>query len=224
MNPARTKCITRWKVAGAFEISNSIRKKWNKPYRVRKAVFCLSSSAMGICQYPEFISSVQSQYLPPKLSMHSSMRGYGYASLSSTEFNILKSMQYLQHLLCFLMSTSGETHSETLGLMTPAANMASKCYFSPFQILMGSILDLLENGKCEPGHNPVEQCGKLPNVQVMYCKNINKTGRNSLRLAACSLDNLVAATSHMDCRWAGNLLVSVLLASFGKHELPSTPF
>ena len=130
ISPARTKCIARWKVAGAFDSPNGISKNWSRPYRVRKAVFFLSPSAIGIRQYPEFISSVQNQRMPSKVSMHSSIRGNGYASLSVTEFSALKSIQNLQLLSRFLTSTGGGAHSETLGSMTLAANMASKCFFS----------------------------------------------------------------------------------------------
>ena len=87
--PPSTICMARWYVAGDPHSPNGILTTWYSPNFVINAVLHLSSSTIGICQYPEFISRVQNQVLPTKLSRHSSIKGNGYASFSvdSPEIN-----------------------------------------------------------------------------------------------------------------------------------------
>ena len=94
--PPSTICMARWNVAGTPHSPNGILTNWYSPNFVINAVLHLSSSAIGICQNPEFISRVQNQVLLTKLSRHSSIKGNGYASFSVLELTALKSMQYLQ--------------------------------------------------------------------------------------------------------------------------------
>ena len=196
----------------------------NRPYCVRKAVFFLSSSVIEICQYPKFILSIQNQRMSSKLSMHSSMRGDGYASLSITEFSALKLMQYLQLLSRFLTSTRGEANSETLGSMTLAANMASKCCFSSPSNPNGLRLIRWRMGNAIPVLIQWTNTVNSPMSRSCAAKTSAKTRSNSWSLAACSSDNLVAASSYIACRWAGNLPVCVSLASSDTDEQPSAPF
>ena len=127
-----TICIARWNVAGAPHKPNGIRTNWNSLNLVMKAVSCLSSSAIGICQYLEFMSKVQNLCFPAKLSRHSSIKGRGYASFAQTLLTALKSIQYLQDPSFFRTSSGGDAHSEWLCSMTPAANICSKVAFFCF--------------------------------------------------------------------------------------------
>ena len=54
---------------------------------VRNAVFSLSRSMIGICQYPVFRSRVENQRAPCNASRRSSIRGRGCASLTVAAFN-----------------------------------------------------------------------------------------------------------------------------------------
>ena len=49
-----------------------------------KAVFSMSSGAVGTCQYPALQSSVEKTRASPSESMQSSIRGMGYVAVLGT--------------------------------------------------------------------------------------------------------------------------------------------
>ena len=111
----RRTCVVHRNVAGAFDRPKGIQRKWNRLYLVINAIFPLSSSAMGICQYPEFISKVLNHCISAKLLIHSSIKGSGQASCIVAAFKPLKSMLSHQLPSFFCTSTGGEAHSDWLG-------------------------------------------------------------------------------------------------------------
>ena len=147
--PPSTICMAHWNMAGAPHSPNGILTNWYSPNFVINAVLHVSSSAIGICQYPEFISKVQNQVLPTKLSKHSSIKGNAYASFSVLELTALKSMQYLQEPSRLHTSTGGEAHSEWLCSITPAASIWSSVAFSCFSKPSGvCLIDCLIGKDC----------------------------------------------------------------------------
>ena len=147
--PTSTICMAHWNVAGATHSPNCILTNWYSPNFVINAILPLSSSAITICQYPEFISRVQNQVLPTKLSRHSSIKGNGYASFSVLELTSLKSMQYLQEPSRLWTSTGGAAHSEWLCSITPAASIWSSVAFSCFSKPSGvRLIDCLIEKDC----------------------------------------------------------------------------
>jgi len=79
--------IAHWKVAGALNRPNGRRVHWYVPQWQVNAVLGLSSSSMGICQYPAFQSNVEKNWTSPKESRQSSVRGSGYESRTVRSFN-----------------------------------------------------------------------------------------------------------------------------------------
>ena len=86
VSPERVMSTKRWKVAGAFRSPNGILKNQNMPSCDVKVVFGISSFATGICQYPALQSNVLKMRASPSESIHSSMRGRGYESLTVMAF------------------------------------------------------------------------------------------------------------------------------------------
>ncbi len=66
--------------AGALVKPKGIRVNRMDPTCNMNAVLSLSSSTIGICQYPEIQSRVENALAPRKESMQSSIRGMGYES------------------------------------------------------------------------------------------------------------------------------------------------
>jgi len=79
--------IARWKVAGVLHRPKGRPVHGDVPQWQVNAVVGLSSSAMGICQYPEFQSNVEKNLASPKESRQSSIRGNGFESLTAHSFN-----------------------------------------------------------------------------------------------------------------------------------------
>ena len=77
-----------WKVAGALVRPNGMRVYWNCPAWQTNAVFPRSSFGTSICQYQLNASSVVKMRASPRVSMHSSMRGRGYESLTVIVFSL----------------------------------------------------------------------------------------------------------------------------------------
>ena len=74
--------MRREKVAGALQRPNGTwLNSYSCPLLVRNAVFSLSRSMIGTCQYPLFKSKVENQRAPYNASRRSSIRGRGCASL-----------------------------------------------------------------------------------------------------------------------------------------------
>ena len=110
-------------MAGAPHSPNGILTNWYSPNFVINAVLHLSSSAIGICQYPEFISRVQNQVLPTKLSRHSSIKGNGYASfqfLSWRPWNQCSTSR--SRLVCILALEERPTQSDYVQSPQPPAS------------------------------------------------------------------------------------------------------
>lgn len=81
------KFIALAKVAGALRRPNPILVNSNRPCLVINSVFFLSSVCTLICQYAALASSLENQRLPPSVSIHSSIRGNAFVSLTLTLFN-----------------------------------------------------------------------------------------------------------------------------------------
>ena len=79
----------RWeKVVGALQRPNRTwLNSYSCPLLVRNAVFSLSLSMIGTCQYPLFKSKVENQRAPCNVSRRSSIRGRECASLMVTALN-----------------------------------------------------------------------------------------------------------------------------------------
>ena len=90
VSPSRVASINLAKVAGALQRPKGRTLNWyNCPPLVEKAVFSLSSSATGTCQYPDCKSSVEKNLLPSRASRESSILGKGVASFLVTSFSFL---------------------------------------------------------------------------------------------------------------------------------------
>ena len=87
-SPASTTSIILWNVAGALHSPNGITLNCHSPAGEIKAVFSLSSSRNGICQYPHFRSNVEKCFAPSRAASKSSMRGRGYTSFFVTAFSL----------------------------------------------------------------------------------------------------------------------------------------
>jgi len=79
--------IARWKVAGAFHSPKGGRVHWYVPQWQVNAALGISSSAMGIYQYPALQSNVEKNWASPKESRQSSIRGSGHESRTVRSFN-----------------------------------------------------------------------------------------------------------------------------------------
>ena len=88
-NSPRVFCIIRWNVAGAFTSPNGMVLNSYRPFFVLKAVFSLSSSLIGICQYPEARSNVVNHFPFPIQSKVSSILGIGKLSFFVTALSLL---------------------------------------------------------------------------------------------------------------------------------------
>ena len=111
--------MRREKVAGALQRPKGTwlnSKSW--PLLVQKAVFSLSRSWIGTCQYPLLRSRVENQRAPCKASRRSSMRERGCASLMVAALSCRKSMQKRRLPSFFLTITTGEVQGllPTIGL------------------------------------------------------------------------------------------------------------
>ena len=101
--------MRREKVAGMLQRPKGAwlnSKSW--PPLVRKAIFSLSRSWIGTCQYPLLRSRVENQRAPSKASRRSSMRGRGCASLMVAALSCRKSTQKRRLPSFFLTITTGE--------------------------------------------------------------------------------------------------------------------
>ena len=96
-------------------------KSW--PQLVRKAVFSLSHSWIGTCQYPLLRSRVENQRAPCRMSRRSSMWGMGCASLMVAALSCLKSTQKRRLPSFFLTITTGEAQGLLEGRMMPFLNI-----------------------------------------------------------------------------------------------------
>ena len=81
--------MARWNVAGALHSPKGRRTHCHAPVWHVKAVRCLSSSATGICQYPALQSRMENTRASLRESIHSSIRGMGYASLTVIKLSFL---------------------------------------------------------------------------------------------------------------------------------------
>ena len=90
----------------------------NWPLLVRKAVFSLSRSWVGTCQYPLFRSRVENQRAPCRVS-RSSMRGMECASFTMAALSCLKSTQNRRLPSFFFTMTTGEAQGLLEGRITP---------------------------------------------------------------------------------------------------------
>lgn len=61
-NPPKSEWTNFWKLAGALQSPNGIRRNWKCPSSVRKAVSGFASSVRRICQYPELTRRISSQW------------------------------------------------------------------------------------------------------------------------------------------------------------------
>ena len=115
----------RWeKVAGALQKPKGTwlnSKSW--PLLVQKAVFSLSRSWIGTCQYPLLRSRVENQRAPCRASRRSSMRGMGCASFIVATLSCLKSTQNRRLPSFFLTIVTGEAQGLLEGWMTPFVNI-----------------------------------------------------------------------------------------------------
>ena len=90
----------------------------NWPLLVRKAVFSLSRSWIGICQYPLLKSRVENQRAPCSASRRSSMRGMGCTSFIIAALTCLKSTQNRKLPSFFFTMTAGKAQRLLEGQMT----------------------------------------------------------------------------------------------------------
>ena len=77
----------RWKVAGALVSPKAQTLNLNKPSSVIKEVLSLSSSDIGICQYPAFKSRLEKYLFPFKVASASSIRGKAFESFTVNSLN-----------------------------------------------------------------------------------------------------------------------------------------
>ena len=89
------------------------------PLLVRDAVFSLSRSLIGTCQYPLLRSRVENQRAPCSASRKSSMLGMGCASFIVAALSCLKSTQNHRLPSFFLTMTTGEAQGLLEGWMMP---------------------------------------------------------------------------------------------------------
>ena len=75
--PARTSLIMCMNCEGALVTPNGITRNSYKPQRILNAVFGMSCSQIGICQYPDFKSILLNTLAPPRRSNISSGNGKG---------------------------------------------------------------------------------------------------------------------------------------------------
>ena len=90
---------------------------------MRKAIFSLSHSWIGTCQYPLLRSRVESQWAPWSASRRSSMRGMGCASFTVAALSCLKSTQNHRLPSFFFTMTTGEAQGLLEGWMMPLDNI-----------------------------------------------------------------------------------------------------
>ena len=110
----------RWeKVAGALQRPKGTWLNSNScPLLVQNAVFSLSCSDIGTCQYPLFRSRVENHLAPWRASRRSSILGKGWASLMVAALSWQKSTQNRRLPSFFLTITTGEAHGLFEGRMT----------------------------------------------------------------------------------------------------------
>ena len=116
--------MRREKVAGALQRPKGTwlnSKSW--PPLVQKAVFSLSRSWIGTCQYPLLRSRLENQRAPCKASRMSSMQGRGCASLMVAALSCQKYMQKHRLPSCFLTITVGEAQGLLDGRITPLVSI-----------------------------------------------------------------------------------------------------
>ena len=112
--------MRREKVAGALQRPKGTWLNSNSwPLLVRNAVFSLSRSWIGTCQYPLLRSRVENQRAPWRASRRSSMRGMGCVSFIVAALSCLKSTQNCRLPSFFLTMTTGEAQGLLQGRMTP---------------------------------------------------------------------------------------------------------
>ena len=112
--------MRREKVAGALQRPKRTWLNSNSwPLLVRKAVFSLSRSWIGTCQYLLLRSRVENQRAPYSESRRSSMRGMGCASFIAAALSCLKSTQNRRLPSFFFTMTTGEAQGLLEGRMMP---------------------------------------------------------------------------------------------------------
>ena len=123
--------MRREKVAGALQRPKGTwLNSYSCPPLVRNAVFALSLSVMGTCQYPLLRSRVENHRAPWRASRRSSILGNGWASLTIAAFNCRKSTQKRRLPSFFLIMTTGEAHGLLDGQMTLLASICWTCAIS----------------------------------------------------------------------------------------------
>ena len=132
-----TACMVRWNSAGALARPNGIRTNSYSPVWVMNAVFLISSSCTGICQYPLFKSRVLKTLAPERLSNISWMRGKGWASLRVIALTFLKSTQKRIDPSFFGTRVMGDAHSDLLGRITPSSSIFWSSCSTCFLLLSG---------------------------------------------------------------------------------------
>ena len=143
----RHSSIRRWNVAPAFFNPKGMRLHSQKPRPLMEnAVFCLSSSANGTCQYPLFKSSAENQRDPPSASNVSSIRGTGYASAGVRALMRLRSIQNLSEPSFFRTRTTGEEYGLSEGLMAPHSYISRRCCLTSSYIAGGTVVVLERKG------------------------------------------------------------------------------
>ena len=85
--PIKTSFIMCMNYKGALITPNDITKNSYKPLRILNAVFGMSSSQIGICQYPNFKSILLNTLAAPRRSNISSNNGKGYQFRTILLFN-----------------------------------------------------------------------------------------------------------------------------------------
>ena len=99
--------INLWKVAGALVAPKGILLHSKNPKGPKvKAVYCLLSSSISPCQYPDFESKDEKTQDPFSLSRVSSILGRLYASFTVLAFSFLRSMHNLSSPFFFFTRTT----------------------------------------------------------------------------------------------------------------------
>ena len=123
--------MKREKVAGALQRPNGTwLNSYSCPLLVRNAVFSLSRSMIGTCQYPLFKYRVENQRAPFNASRRSSIRDRGCASLTVAALSCQKSTQKRRLPSFFFTITTGEAQGLLEGRMMSLASICWTCAIS----------------------------------------------------------------------------------------------
>ena len=133
--------ISLWKVAGALVAPKGILLHSKNPRGPKvKSVYCLLSSAVSTCQYPDFKFKDEKTQDPFSLSRVSSILGRLYASFTVLAFSFLRSMQNLSSPFFFFTSTTALHQGLSDGLIAPRSNISWRCFLTASYCLGGILL------------------------------------------------------------------------------------